>query len=122
LRIGFRFRGTECREGTKLKDTPVNRKRLQQKTDQVQYEIDHGIFEYRLHFPHGTKAHVFDGEGKGQGQLAIKSFAQYATEWLEQSAYALTPATYASYRTIIHTHVVPFFHNLPLGEMTDAHL
>jgi hypothetical protein len=80
------------------------------------------MFEYRRHFPYGTKAHLFDPGVKGQVQTAMKPFAQYATEWLEESAYALTPATYASYRTIIHTHVVPFFHNLPLGEMTDAHL
>jgi hypothetical protein len=46
LRIGFRCRGVECREGTKLKDTPENRRRLQAKADHIQYEIEHGVFAY----------------------------------------------------------------------------
>jgi integrase len=112
----------ECKEGTKLKDTPANRKLLQQKMDQIQYEIDHGIFEYRRHFPYGTKAHLFDAGAEGPAPSAMIPFAQYAVQWLEENAYSLTPATYRSYRTVIHSHVVPFFKELPLGEITDTHL
>jgi hypothetical protein len=38
LRICFRWKTIECKEGTKFKDTPANRKILQQKLDQIQYE------------------------------------------------------------------------------------
>jgi integrase len=122
LRICFRFRGVECKEGTKLKDTPANRRLLEQKADQIQYEIDHGLFDYRRHFPHGTKAHLFDAGADGPAPSAMIPFAQYAVQWLEENAYSLTPATYRSYRTVIHSHVVPFFKELPLGEITDTHL
>lgn len=64
LRICFRWQGVECREGTKLKNTPANRKLIQQRVNQIQYEIDHGLFEYRRHFPHGTKARRFEAGGR----------------------------------------------------------
>ena len=60
LRIGLRFRGVEGREGTKLKDAPENRRRLQAKADHIHGEIDHGVFEYPRHFPKGTRASLFD--------------------------------------------------------------
>jgi hypothetical protein len=81
------------KEGTKLKDTPANRPLLQQKLDQIQYKIDRSLFEYRRHFPHGTRAHLFDAGGEGMGQSAMRPFGQYAVQWLETNAYALTPAT-----------------------------
>src|SRR5687767_2009982 len=122
LRICFRWQGVECKEGTKLKDTPANRQRLQQLADQIQYEIDHGLFDYRRHFPRGTKAQRFGAEGDGHGKAALRPFAEYAVQWLEMNAYALTPATYRSYRTIVHTHVVPFFKGVLLGQVGDGHL
>jgi integrase len=122
LRIGFRFRGVECREGTKLKDTPENRRRLQAKADHIQDEIDHGVFEYRRHFPKGTRASLFEPGSEAQMQMSRITFARYARQWLEENAYALTPSTYASYRTAIDQHMVPFFGALPLAEVTDAHL
>ncbi len=122
LRICFRWKTIECKEGTKFKDTPANRKILQQKLDQIQYEIDRRVFEYRRHFPNSTKAHLFDTGVEGRAQSAMMPFGQYAALWLEANAYALTPATYRSYRTIIPTHVVPFFKDLPLGHVSDAHL
>ena len=60
LRICFRWKTIECKEGTKLKDTPANRKILQQKLDQIRYEIEHGVFEYRRHFPKGSRAYLFE--------------------------------------------------------------
>jgi integrase len=122
LRICFRWKTIECKEGTKLKDTPANRKILQQKLDQIQYEIDRSVFEYRRHFPNGTKVHLFETGAEGRAQSAMMPFGQYAAQWLEANAYALTPATYRSYRTVIHTHVVPFFKDVPLGHISDAHL
>jgi integrase len=121
LRICFRYQAVECKEGTKLKDTPANRQRLQQKLDQLQYEIDQGVFDYRRHFPRGTKGPRFGG-GEGEGREAMMPFAQYAVQWLDTNKYALTAATYRSYRTIIHTHVVPFFTHVPLGQVGDGHL
>src|SRR5262249_32911906 len=42
LRVCFRFQGIECKEGTKLRDIPANRKLLRQKVHQIQYAIDQG--------------------------------------------------------------------------------
>jgi integrase len=122
LRLCFRWQGIECKEGTKLKDTPDNRRLLQKTADQSQYEIDHDLFNYRRHFPHGTKAQRFEASGDAHGHVAMMPLAAYAVQWLDANAYALTPATYSSYRTMIHTHLVPFFQGVPLGQVSDGHL
>src|SRR5687768_16843675 len=109
LRICFRWQGVECKEGTKFKDTPINRQQLQRLAEQLQYEIDHGLFDYRRHFPRGTKVRLFGAEGDGPAHETRMPFAQYAVQWLETNRYTLTPATYRSYRTAVHTHAVPFF-------------
>jgi integrase len=122
LRLCFRWQGVECKEGTKLKDTPDSRRLLQKTADQIQYEIDHGLFDYRRHFPRGTKVQLFGADGNAHGAAAMMPMAAYAVQWLDANAYALTPATYRSYRTIIHTHLVPFFQGVPLGQVSDGHL
>jgi hypothetical protein len=55
-------------------------------------------------------------------QMSRITFAPYARQWLEENTYALTPSTYASYRTAIDQHMVPFFGALTLAEVSDAHL
>ena len=55
-------------------------------------------------------------------QMSRIAFGRYAMQWLEENVYALTPSTYASYRTAIRQHAVPFLGKLPLVEVTDAHL
>jgi hypothetical protein len=67
LQLSFRFQDVECREDTCLKDTLKNRKRLQEKAQQIQYEIDHGIFDYRRHFPHTAKACSWDAAAVEMG-------------------------------------------------------
>ncbi|GAA0856284.1 Arm DNA-binding domain-containing protein [Aliiglaciecola litoralis] len=51
LYLDFRFRNIRCREQTELKDTPTNRKRLQNLLDRVEAEIMLGQFDYRATFP-----------------------------------------------------------------------
>jgi hypothetical protein len=73
-------------------------------------------------FPRAPGPLCFEPGSEAQVQMRRIAFARYAMQWVEENAYALTPSAYASYRTAIHQHVVPFFGELPLAEVTDAHL
>jgi hypothetical protein len=50
------------------------------------------------------------------------SMAADAVQWLDANVYALTPATYRRYRTMIHTHLEPFFQGVPLGQVSEGYL
>ena len=49
----------ESTEGTKLKDTPQNRKRLEARAQLMSEEIAAGTFDYLKWFPYGNKADQF---------------------------------------------------------------
>jgi integrase len=53
LFIDFRYRGTRCREQTKLTDTPANRKRLLGILERVEAEILLGTFSYEAYWSLG---------------------------------------------------------------------
>ena len=40
--------------------------------------------------------------------MTMMPFGQYAVQWLKDNAYVLTPAAHRTYRTALHSHVVPF--------------
>ena len=57
--IDFRYRGTRCREQTKLPDNPANRKRAKQILERIEAEITLGTFDYAKYFPKSKRAEQF---------------------------------------------------------------
>ena len=51
LYIDFRYRGKRCKEYTKLKDSPPNRRRLANILERIEAEIILGTFDYAAYFP-----------------------------------------------------------------------
>ena len=60
IQLDFRYRGTRCREQTKLADTERNRKRMEKLLDRIDAEILLGTFEYGKYFPNSRRASQFD--------------------------------------------------------------
>ena len=56
--LAFRlfFQGLESHEGTKLKDTPPNRRRVEARAQAIEGEIQDGVFDYLRWFPAGNAA------------------------------------------------------------------
>jgi hypothetical protein len=59
LRYKLYWNGMESTEGTKLKDTPQNRKRLEARAQLISEEMEAGTFDYLKWFPNGNKADHF---------------------------------------------------------------
>ena len=59
LFFDFRWRGVRCREFTALETTPENRRRCQALDAIIQGEIALDTFDYRRHFPNGSKLRAF---------------------------------------------------------------
>src|SRR5262245_58005928 len=59
LFLDFRWRGVRCREFTELTDTPENRRRCTALLRIIKGEIALGTFDYRRHFPNGTRLATF---------------------------------------------------------------
>ena len=75
LFFDFRYQGVRCREYTKLRDTPSNRKRMQKILDQIEQAIVTGTFQYADFFPGSKLVQRFADGGASQAV----SLAQPAT-------------------------------------------
>ena len=63
LFFDFRYQGVRCREYTKLRDTPSNRKRMQKVLDQIEQAIVTGTFQYADFFPGSALVEKFADKG-----------------------------------------------------------
>lgn len=87
LFLDFRWRGRRCREFTGLSDTKDNRRRAEAFLKVIQGQIALGTFDYRMHFPNGTRrvlpASVRDGSA---GPAVSSSADEEAKRWHDEEA------------------------------------
>jgi integrase len=65
LFFDFRYNGERCREQTLLKDTPANRRKMQNALRRLEAEITLGTFDYRAWFPNSPMADKFEAMAQG---------------------------------------------------------
>jgi integrase len=133
LFLDFRWKGIRCREFTGLADTTENRRRLRGFDQAITGEIALGTFDYRKHFPNGTRLRDFYAEEDERVEPSNKRLvAQYLTEWHKRRSpfrpdgsvaegADLHPSTWIHDESIIRYHLVPAFGKLRLDELTSAH-
>src|SRR5262249_56298234 len=73
----FRWRAVRCREFPELTDTPENRRRCAALLRIIKAEIALGTFDYRRHFPNGTRLPTFYPEAAWSGTTV----ASYLSTW-----------------------------------------
>jgi integrase len=78
LFFDFLSHGVRCKEYTGLTDTPENRRRCEQKMQAVKRAIVRKTFDYRQHFPRGSRLPLFSPEDCAH-QGAATTFANYIT-------------------------------------------
>lgn len=129
LFFDFRYRGQRCREYTKLPDTPANRKRMEKVLERIEQSIAAGTFDYAAHFPGSRMAERLDtptSNGAGPANVAAKadtpSFRDFIEIWFTQSLPGWRNSHAATVRSTIDTHMVPFFGDTPVGEISKADL
>jgi integrase len=131
LFFDFFFRGIRCKEYTGLSDTPEHWRLCEQKMRVVDREIGHGSFDYRHHFPRGSRLHVFHPDARDRDGAAI-TFADFICQWHRQRSPILSdgrvsrdadlhPSTWIHDGNVINKRFIPALGMLRLCEITPAH-
>lgn len=124
LFLDFRWRGVRCREFTELTDTSENRRRCAAFLKIIQGEITLGTFDYRRHFPNGTRLATFYPEVARSG-TTVASFL--ATWHARRSPFRpdgtvvevaeLHPSTWQHDGSLIERRLVPALGAIRLTEL-----
>lgn len=128
LFFDFRYRGTRCREYTKLADSPANRRRMQQALDKIDSAIATGTFDYADFFPGSKLAERFrEGDAQLQGPTAGSAkpaatprFGDFIETWFTLSLPAWRRSHAATVRSTIDRHLKPHLADIPVAEITKA--
>jgi len=117
------WEGRRSWEGTNLKDTPKNREKLAARAAVMSQEMEARTFDYLHWFPKGNKAPLFRPT-PAVVPLPIPTVRAYAKDtWLPRKVAPLVRATLAdTYRSALNRHILPFFGDLPLSNVTPAAL
>ena len=80
LFFDFFWRGIRCKEYTGLADLAENRRACERKMAAVETAIERGSFDYRAHFPRGSRLHVLYPHDRIRDG-AVTTFDDYITRW-----------------------------------------
>lgn len=128
LFFDFRYQGKRCREYTKLPDTPANRKRMEKALAKIEKAIAEGRFDYATIFPGSRMGEQLANRSvtpssRGASRAgATPSFRSFIEDWFRQSVTGWRKSHAATVRSSIDTHMLPFFGDIPVGELTKADL
>lgn len=76
------WHGIESHEGTRLRDTPANRAKIEARARVISDEMKAGAFDYLRWFPHGNKAHVLQPKAPALSTMTVREYAEQ--HWLPQ--------------------------------------
>ena len=131
LFFDFFWRGVRCKEYTGLADTAANRHLCERKMAAVDAAITQGTFDYRAHFPRGSRLQIFCPDDHVR-EGAVANFAEYITSWQRSRSPILAdgrivqnpdihPSTWIHDATVVRSRFVPAFRHFRLSEVTPAH-
>src|SRR5262245_1440842 len=113
----------ESHEGTKLKDTPENRRKVEARVRVIDQEIREGVFDYLRWFPMGNLASRFHREAEPVvGRLVtVRGFFR---EWSRASGSRriVTVKWQRNRESYIRVHVLPVLGTVRLDELTPRHI
>ena len=125
LAFRLRFDDRESHEGTKLKDSPENRRRVEERARVIDQEIRDGTFEYLRWFPDGNLAASFRRQDvlvEAAKRITIQAFFR---KWADPDGVASSPVT-RKWRTnrvsAVRENVLPFLGRFCLDELVPMQL
>ena len=113
-------------EGTKLVDTPENRKLAEAKATIISQEMKDGTFDYLRHFPAGNKRHLFIREE--QKTVSHETVEAYYERWIPKQKGRVRPHRLKDYESQFTKHILPtridgvVFGRIPLSTLTTDHI
>ncbi len=124
IQLDFRYRGTRCREQTKLTDTERNRKRMEKLLDRIDAEILIGTFEYSKYFPTSPRVSQFkELDRRRQDRLSnTPNFRGFAESWLEENEVRWRPSYLATIKGTVKKYLIPEFGDKHLDQITRGEI
>ena len=124
LFFDFRFRGKRCKEYTKLKDGPANRKKLKKILERIEAEITLGTFTYGEYFPNSKRAAEFarDLERVEVVQSGLPCFRDFGESWFGQMKVEWRDSYANTVRITLDKYLLPEFGDRPLTAITKDDL
>jgi integrase len=124
LFMDFRFRGKRCKEYTKLKDGPANRKKLKKILERIEAEITLGTFTYGEYFPNSKRAAEFarDLERVEVVQSGLPCFRDFGESWFGQMKVEWRDSYANTVRITLDKYLLPEFGDRPLTAITKDDL
>jgi Arm DNA-binding domain len=92
LFFDFFWRGIRCKEYTGLADNAENRRLCERKMASVQGVIKRGLFDYRAHFPRGSRLPLFYPNDYSREGHTI-SLGEYLARWHKRRSPILPDGT-----------------------------
>ena len=116
------WKGMESWEGSGLKDTLRNRKRLEARAELINEQMEAGTFDYLKWFPEGNKAEHFRPLPNTESTTGEKTIREYYTQWIETKKPPLVrKSRERDYRQYFNCYVLPSLADVKL-EGIDARL
>lgn len=120
LVFDFSYQGKRCRETTKLKDCPKDKKLAEEILSRIEAEILLGQFEYGKYFPKSKKLTKFQNVS-----ISLKgcmTYAEFYKLWLAENSAPWRPATLTTIEGFMDKYILPVFGEVPLNEITKSDL
>lgn len=132
LFFDFRYQGVRCREQTLLKDTKLNRARLEKIMSDIDKAILLNQFVYRDYFPDSKRCSEFDGfdnevKQKLEEQTThltlvsnFPTFAEFSYQWMSESEVHWKQSHLANVKSILEHYLLPSFGSFPIDQVTRS--
>jgi len=126
LFFDFRHEGKRYREQTLLKDTKLNRKKMEEVLEKIEIDIANGSFDYDRYFPKAKSrenstaiaATISNTFAKSLGNVNISTtaiyqeapiFKDFAERWFEECKIGWRNSYIETMRDTIDKHMLPYF-------------
>jgi len=118
------WNGQRSWEGSGLRDTVKNRKRVEARAVLISEEIENGIFDYLKRFPDGNMAHLLRPAEEPKIEEPIhKTVGEYFGEWIiSKKPPIVRKSLERDYRQHYNSYIKPQFENVRLLDVTPRSL
>jgi len=118
------WNGQRSWEGTGLKDTSKNRKRVEARAVLMSEEMENGEFDYLRWFHDGNKAHLFrPKEAPVEQETKPQTVGEYYLGWIERKKPPMVRKSLGrDYRQHFSRYILPQFKDTPLRDVTLTRL
>ena len=124
LYFDFRYRNIRCREQTKLQNTPVNRKKLENIMDKIDAEILLGKFKYEDYFPNSAilEKIKYQDDLIRRNTDCIPTISEFFDVWIAELDFSWRKSYKKSVLSIFNNHILEVFGDRNVDTLTKSEL